>query len=154
MCRSFYFETILRRVLLPTTKITPERKFVIEAARLAHDRHCTDIVILDLKGVSPATDYFLIATGTSGRQCKSVADEISMLGKEYKQSKFGTAGYEQGRWVLLDFINVVVHLFDDEMREYYDLEMLWGDAKKIRWQKPKKIKSEKEKGKIKDSPKG
>jgi ribosome-associated protein len=123
---------------LATTKTTPERKFAIEAARLAHDRHCTDIVILDLKGISSAADYFIIATGTSDRQCKSVADEISMLAKEYKQSKFGTAGYEQGRWVLLDFIDVVVHLFDDEMREYYDLEMLWGDAKKIRWQQTKK----------------
>jgi ribosome-associated protein len=126
---------------LATQKTSPERKFVIEAARLAHDRHCTDIVVLDLKGVSPATDYFLIATGTSDRQCKSVADEISILGKEYKQFKFGTAGYEQGRWVLLDFFNVVIHLFDSEMREYYDLEMLWGDAKKIRWQKTKKAKA-------------
>jgi len=136
---------------LPTKKLTPERKFAIEAARLAHDRHCTDIVVLDLKGISPAADYFIIATGTSGRQCKSVADEISMLAKTYKQSKFGTAGYKQGRWVLLDFIDVVVHIFDSEMRDYYDLEMLWGDAKKIRWQKPKKVKSEKEKGKSADS---
>jgi ribosome-associated protein len=143
MSRSFSFGILLWRTSLPTKKTTQslERKFAIEAARLAHDRHCTDIVVLDLKGVSPATDYFLIATGTSDRQCKSVADEISLLGKEHKQYRFGTAGYEQGRWVLLDFFNVVIHLFDEEMREYYDLEMLWGDAKKVRWQKPKKVKS-------------
>lgn len=122
-------------------KTTPEQKFAVEAARLAQDRHCTDIVVLDLKGVSPATDYFIIATGTSDRQCKSVADEISVLARQHKQSRFGMAGYEQGRWVLLDFINVVVHLFDSEMREYYDLEMLWGDAKKIRWQRTKKTKA-------------
>jgi ribosome-associated protein len=94
-----------------------------------------------LKGVSPATDYFLIATGTSDRQCKSIADEIVTLAKEHKQVKLGVAGYDQGRWVLLDFFNVIVHLFDSEMREYYDLEMLWGDAKKIRWQEAKKAKS-------------
>ncbi len=130
---------------MATQKTNSERKFVIEAARLAHDRHCTDIVVLDLKGISPATDYFLIATGTSDRQCKSVADEISMLAREHKQVKFATAGYEQGRWILLDYFNVIVHLFESEMREYYDLEMLWGDAKKIRWQKPKKSKSDTEK---------
>jgi ribosome-associated protein len=130
---------------LPTAKTSSERKFVIEAARLAQDRHCTDIVVLDLKGVSPATDYFLIATGTSDRQCKSIADEIVTLAKEHKQVKLGVAGYDQGRWVLLDFFNVIVHLFDSEMREYYDLEMLWGDAKKVRWQQAKKVISEKSK---------
>ena len=149
---------------LATQKTSSERKFVIEAARLAHDRHCTDIVVLDLQGVSPATDYFLIATGTSDRQCKAVADKIGLLAKEHKQVKFATAGYQQGRWVLLDYFNVIIHLFDREMREYYDLEMLWGDAKKIRWQQAKKVKSEKEsavakvmtvkKGKKKDSSKG
>jgi ribosome-associated protein len=136
---------------LPTKKTTLERKFAIEAARLAHDRHCTDIVVLDLKGVSPVADYFVIATGTSDHQCKSIADEILSQAREYKQSKFGRAGYEQGRWVLLDFVTVVIHLFDEEMREYYDLEMLWGDAKKIRWQRPKKVKSEKEKDSKKSS---
>lgn len=123
-------------------KTTPERKFVIEAARLAEDRHCTDIVVLDLKGVSPATDYFLIATGTSDRQCKAVADEIGLLAKAHKQGKGKIAGYEEGRWVLMDFFNVMVHLFERDMREYYDLEMLWGDAKKIKWQRAKRVKSE------------
>ncbi|MGH2270368.1 ribosome silencing factor [Anaerohalosphaeraceae bacterium U12dextr] len=120
------------------TKTTPERKFAIEAARLAHDRHCTDVVVLDLKGVSPATDYFVIATSTSDRQGRSVADEISDMAKAYDLKKYACAGYEQGRWILIDYINVVVHVFDPEMRAYYDLEMLWGDAKKVRWQRIKK----------------
>jgi ribosome-associated protein len=107
------------------------KEFALAAARLAAERHCTDIVVLDLKGISPATDYFVIATGTSNRQIRTVAEEISEEGRNRDFKRFGRAGYEQGRWVLLDFIDVVVHLFDSEYRQYYDLELLWGDAKKI-----------------------
>ncbi len=127
---------------MPRSKTTDDRKFAIEACRLANDRHCTDIVLLDLKGISPATDYFVIATGTSDRQAKSVADEICNLARQrFGQSRYGSAGLEHGKWILLDFVNVVIHLFDPDTRDYYDLEMLWGDAKKVRWQKPAKRKA-------------
>jgi len=105
---------------------------VITAARMAGERHCTDIVALDMRKVADVTDYFVIVTGTSDRQMRSVADEITDLAKQHKLSLFGRAGYEQGRWVLLDFIDVVVHIFDNKHRDYYDLEMLWGDAKKLK----------------------
>jgi ribosome-associated protein len=107
------------------------KKFALAAAKLASERHCTDIVVLDLRDISPATDYFMIATGTSDRQMRSVADEICEAAKEQGQQRFGRAGYEQARWILLDFIDVVVHIFDAEYREYYDLELLWGDAKRL-----------------------
>lgn len=107
------------------------REFALAAAKVAEDRHCTDITVLDLRGTSPATDYFMIATGISDRQMRTVADEISDAGREMGFARFGRAGYDQGRWILLDFVNVVVHLFDSEYREYYDLELLWGDAEKI-----------------------
>jgi len=107
------------------------KEFAITVARIARDRHCSDIVVLDLRGLSPATDYFVIATGTSERQMRTVADEASEAGREQGMSRFGRAGYEQGRWILLDFVDVVVHLFDPEYRSFYDLELLWGDAEKI-----------------------
>lgn len=107
------------------------KEFAITAAKIAEDRHCSDIVVLDLRGLSPATDYFVIATGTSGRQMKTVADEISQAGREQGIQRFGRAGYEQARWVLLDFVDVIVHLFDQEYRDYYDLDLLWGDAERI-----------------------
>ncbi|MCU0913069.1 MAG: ribosome silencing factor [Planctomycetes bacterium] len=107
------------------------KEFAQTAARIARDRHCTDILVLDLRGLSPATDYFVIATGTSNRQMQSVADEISQAGREQGFSRFGRAGYEQSRWILLDYIDVVVHLFDPEYRQFYELELLWGDAEKI-----------------------
>ena len=108
------------------------KAIAVAAAKLAGERHCRDIVVLDLRKVADMTDYFVILTGTSDRQMRGVADEITDLAKEKGLSLFGRAGYEQGYWVLLDFIDVVVHIFDDKSRGYYDLEMLWGDAKKLR----------------------
>jgi len=106
----------------------------LTAAELASQRHCTDIVVLDLAGISPATDYFVIATGTSDRQMRTVADEICEAARECGLRRFGRAGYERARWILLDFVDVVVHIFDDEYRSYYDLETLWGDAQRIGWE--------------------
>ncbi|HBG77957.1 MAG TPA: ribosome silencing factor [Phycisphaerales bacterium] len=113
------------------TALIDSKKFAIEAAKIAIARNCKDVVILDLVGKSPATDYFLIATGTSDRQICSVAEEVLEFGHKHKLRPFGKAGMEQGKWVLLDFVDVVVHLFNEEFRDYYDLELLWGDAEKL-----------------------
>jgi len=111
------------------------KEFAVAAARIAKERHCSDIVVLDLRGLSPATDYFVIATGTSERQMRTVADEVSEAGREQGINRFGRAGYEQGRWILLDFIDVVVHLFDPEYRSFYELDVLWGDAEQVKFEK-------------------
>ncbi|MBN2272619.1 MAG: ribosome silencing factor [Sedimentisphaerales bacterium] len=105
--------------------------FALAAARLAAERRCTNIVVLDLKGKSPATDYFVIVTGTSNRQMRTVSDEICVEARQRGLQRFGRAGYEQGRWILLDYVDVVIHIFDTEYREYYDLELLWGDAERL-----------------------
>ncbi len=121
----------MRIVLSKKEKITATQ--LCEAiVKIADERHCTDIKVLDLKGKSPATDYYVIATGTSDRQMRTIADEISEFAKEHKYGRFGLAGYDQAQWVLLDYVDVVVHLMDEESREYYNLEMLWGDAKELK----------------------
>lgn len=107
------------------------REFVLQAAKIAIERHCSDVVAMDLNGMSPATDYFLIATGTSSRQTRTVADEIISAGKKGGFIPFGKAGFDSGDWILIDFVDVVVHIFDADCREYYDLELLWGDAAKL-----------------------
>ena len=107
------------------------KQFALAAARLVGERHCTDIVVMDLTGISPATDYFVIATGTSDRQIRAVADEICQEARKLDVQRFGRAGYEQARWILLDFVDVVIHIFDAEYRDYYDLELLWGDAERL-----------------------
>ena len=108
------------------------KALAVAAAKLAGERHCTDIVVLDMRKVSQVTDYFVILTGTSDRQMRSVADEITDIAKKQKSLLFGRAGYETSHWVLLDFVDVVVHIFDKQSRGYYDLEMLWGDAKRVK----------------------
>ena len=111
------------------------KSFALVAAKVAVERHCSEIVVLDLSGKSPATDYFVIATGTSDRQMRTVADEINEAAKEVKFQRFGRAGYEQARWILLDYVDVVIHIFDSEYRDYYDLELLWGDAERLKIKK-------------------
>ncbi len=119
---------LLGKTDLTKTEKNEAKDFALAAAKIARELNCTDITVLDLTGKSPATDYFLIATSTSDRQARTVADEICVQAKKAGFQRFGQAGYEQGRWILIDFVNVVVHIFDSEYRQYYNLEMLWGDA--------------------------
>lgn len=107
------------------------KELAIQAARIAIESNCYDVMVVDLRGISPATDFFVIATGTSDRQGRSVSDDISVFAKQHGYPRFGMAGHEQGQWILVDFVEVVVHIFDEEYREYYELESLWGDAKQL-----------------------
>ena len=109
------------------------RQFAVEAARLASDLKCEEVVVMDLRGLSGVTDFFVIATGTSDRQMRSVAERIEEYGHKVGTRVFGRSGYRLGQWVLIDLVDVVVHLFDRERRAYYDLELLWGDAPKVDW---------------------
>ena len=104
------------------------KELALELAGIARDLNCKDVMVIDLRGKSPATDFFVIATSTSSRQSRTVADDIEFFAKQKGHRRFGQAGYEQGRWILLDLVDIVVHIFDDEYREYYELESLWGDA--------------------------
>jgi ribosome-associated protein len=113
------------------SKRSADKDLALAAARIARERNCTDITVLDLTGISPATNFFVIATSTSDRQARTVADEISAEAKKQGHKRFGVAGYTKGQWILLDYVSVVVHIFDTEHRDYYHLEMLWGDAKKL-----------------------
>ena len=111
------------------------RNLAIMAARTAHDSNAEDIIILDLRGLSPVTDYFMICTGTSSRQMRSVAEEIADHAKKADQRVWQVAGMDSGEWILLDFVDVVVHLFDPDRRSYYDLELIWGEAPRVDWQR-------------------
>jgi ribosome-associated protein len=110
------------------------RNFAIEAARMAFNTRATNVVLLDVSRISPVTDYFIIATGTSARQMRSVCEEITELGGPSGFTPLSTSGTDGEHWMLVDFVDVVVHVFSQEARQYYDLEALWGDAVKIDWQ--------------------
>ena len=113
----------------------PARELAVAAARAAHDANCEEILVLDLRGISPVTDYFVIATGTSDRQMRSVAQDIAEHGASVGQKVWHVAGEETAEWIVMDFVDVVVHLFDETHRHYYDLELIWGDAPKVRWKR-------------------
>ena len=119
---------------VPMHGLEESRELSQEIARLAEDRNCSNIVILELAAISPVAKHFVIATGTSAQQLRSVGSEIAVLGKERGFDPFGKAGIQQGRWIIVDFVDVVVHLFDEEYRDFYDLEMLWGDSPRVQWQ--------------------
>ena len=110
------------------------RELAVAAARIAKHDNCEDIVVLDLRGISPITDYFVIASGTSDRQMRSVADDIAAHGKKTGHGLWKMAGEDSAEWIVMDFVDVVVHLFDGQHRKYYDLELMWGEAPKVRWQ--------------------
>lgn len=102
------------------------------AAQVADENRGREIVILDLRDATAVFDFFVIANGSSVRQLHAIADEIEKTVKEtLGDKKIGMEGYTHGGWVLIDFGDVVVHLFDDDSRQYYALEELWGQAKRI-----------------------
>ena len=105
--------------------------FAREAARLMQDRHCTDVLLLDLTGISQVCDYIVIGSGTSDRQMRSVSEEIGKLGKDTGYTWCRTNTDPSSTWIVVDFIDVVVHLFEPSRRAYYDLEDLWSDARQV-----------------------
>ena len=107
------------------------KQFALDAAKLASNTRCHNVAVLDVRGISPVCDYFVLASGTSARQMRTVADQIVELAEKQNNSAAHTDGYEGESWILIDFVDVIVHLFSDEARAYYDLDNLWGDAKRV-----------------------
>ena len=105
--------------------------FAAEAGRLLIDRHCEDVILLDVTDLSQVCDYVLIATGTSDRQMKSTADELEDFGKDGGFPAFRTSIDTGATWIVIDFVTVIVHIFEPKRRAYYDLEDLWSDARRI-----------------------
>jgi ribosome-associated protein len=90
-------------------------------------------LILDIRELLFLTDYFVIAHGRNRLQIRAIADEIHEQFKQRKASRFSLEGYEEARWILMDYGGVVIHLFDEKTRDFYALEMLWGDAPQLSW---------------------
>ena len=104
----------------------------LAAARTAAENRGRDIVILDLRELTSEFDYFVLVTGSSRRQLHAISDEIDhLLEDEFHDKRLGTEGYVESRWILLDFGDVVIHLFEDEARDYYALDHLWASAKRV-----------------------
>ena len=110
---------------------SPGEPIARRAAALANELKATNIVVLDLRGVTDMTDFFVIASGTSDTHVRSIAEHIQAGLKESGVSTNMTEGLTQGRWALLDYTDCVIHVFHPTLRQFYQLERLWGDAKPV-----------------------
>lgn len=105
------------------------RELAATAAAEAVERKGTDVALLDLRGLTTATDWFVLVTGESDIQVRSIAERIEeRLGKDFGARPWHVEGLKQTRWVLLDYVDFVVHVFHREARSFYDLDRLWADA--------------------------
>jgi len=122
-------------VATPVSARARSPQLALAAAQTAADNKGRDIVVLDMTHVTPMCDYFVIATGSSRRQLHAIAEEIDRtLVQDLGDKRLGQEGYRESRWILIDYGNVVVHLFDNETRGYYALENLWAEAVPVEWQ--------------------
>ncbi len=101
---------------------------VRRALELCQERNARDAILLDLRGLSDATDFFLIASGNSDVHVRAISDHIMNGLAAEGLRPAGVEGQRSGRWVLIDYIDVVIHVFHPALREFYQLERLWGDA--------------------------
>ncbi len=113
--------------------------FTIELGRLLHDDKCTDVIALDVRGHSQLSDYVLIGSGTSDRQIRSVLDDAAKLGDQRGFPAFRTSVDTRSTWGVVDFVDVIVHLFEPSTRLHYDLETLWHDAPRVEWERPDQV---------------
>lgn len=118
----------------PTTSSTSLER-ALQCARIGADNKAKDIVILDLTGVTPIFDYFVLMTGASRRQIHTLAEETDAYMRSIGEQRLTIQGYQSSRWVVQDYGDIVVHVFDADSREYYALEDLWADAPRVDWQR-------------------
>jgi ribosome-associated protein len=124
------------RVVVERPAPSKAEEFAIESARCMDDDKCTDVVVLDVRGKNPMTDFLVIGSGTSDRQMRSVLHHIQDLGEKIGYQAVRSTSDDRATWLLADFMNVIVHLFEPNTRAHYDLEMMWGDTARIEWERP------------------
>ena len=106
----------------------------ILCARTCEEFKADDIKVMDVRAVTDVTDYLVIATLDTRVQMKAAIDGIEKAAKEHGEKRIGVEGTDLYRWVLIDFVDCIVHMLDPEARDFYELETLWGDAAEIDWQ--------------------
>jgi ribosome-associated protein len=105
----------------------------ILCARVAEDNKAKDVVILDMRGITPLYDFQVLASGASRRQIHTLAEEMDAAMRQAGDERLSIEGYRAARWVVQDYGDVIVHVFDSDTRSYYGLEDLWADAPHMAW---------------------
>ena len=112
----------------PASELDTARPRALDIAQAGLDKKAEDVVVLDVRGLTSYADYVVLMTADSDRQAGAIADAVDERLKERGATKVGVEGYEGGRWILIDYGDVVAHVFNRESRGFYDLEGLWADA--------------------------
>jgi len=118
----------------PQAGAIESKEIAVAAARAASAKQASRVVILDVRQLIVITDYFVIASGSSDRQVKTILEEVDKALRLLGVRPVRTEGEPEAGWVLLDYIDAVVHVFAEEERDYYDLERLWRDAPRVSWE--------------------
>ena len=130
--KSLHRETVkvdISQARVPFDELDPELQLAI---RCADDKKAVDMISLDLREIASFTEFFFIASGTNQRQVQAIADEINeQLKKQLSRRPVRIEGYNAAEWILLDYGDFIIHLFNQEAREFYDLERLWRDARRV-----------------------
>lgn len=121
------------------TDPSASRAFAIDAARMLRDDKCEEVVLLDVRELGQVSDFIIIASGTSDRQMRSVAKNVEDLGAKTGFNVYRREVDDRATWIIADFVDIVVHLFEPNTRSTYDLENLWADAPRIRWERPDQV---------------
>lgn len=100
--------------------------------KFADEKKALDVSVVELKGLTDIADYFVLASGTSDRHVKTIAEHVEKSMKDAGIKPYSVEGYQLGRWIIIDYQNVIVHVFLEPLRELYDLESLWIEAKRYR----------------------
>jgi len=108
------------------------------AAEVCDEKKAKDILVLDVRKITSISDYFIVCSTSNERQARAIAEDLRMRLKDMGKREMGVEGLEDARWVLQDFGDIVLHIFHESQREFYDIEGLWADAKQVRWKKPSK----------------
>ncbi len=115
-----------------SAQVQESLKIALAAARVAAENRGQDIVVLDVSKQTSLFDCFLLVTGTSRRQLHAISEDIHRVFKtELHEQRLSISGYTESRWIVVDYGGLVVHLFDEEARSFYDLEGLWGDGTRV-----------------------
>ena len=119
----------------PTPRIEVAAERACLCARVAADHKARDITVLDMRGITPLYDYLVLVTGSSRRHIHTLAEEIDAALHAEGERRLGIEGYVASKWVVQDYGDVMVHVFDPAMRSYYALEDLWADAPRVDWER-------------------
>lgn len=108
------------------------KQLALLCAAAAQDKKALDMALMDVAVLTGYTDYFLVVSGRSTRQASAIAENVLRVLKKAGRPPIGREGFSEGRWILLDFGEVVVHVFHQPVREFFDLDSLWGDAPRVK----------------------